>query len=260
MTAIASTAVRDTKQLGFAPVPLEYAGSIAPVKTGVNCRQGGIAALSPSGANSGYYQPAVTAVLGQRCMGIFQQNFDNTLGSNASADASGVTGAKVKSGVWFMACGTSTDAITQANVGQVCYVIDDQTVGLTDGGGTRSPAGIIVGFDSTLGLPAIAIGPQFLPATGLIYGNPKVQLVTGITLVSGTKAVAAASYSLTSSSVIVPILTAVNSSTALGAQYVTSSITTGIAGVAAFTVTAKAAADASTVTGDLSTLAVLIIN
>lgn len=35
------------------------------------------------------------------------------------------------------------DAITAANVDQLCYVVDGNTVALTDGTGTRSPAGYI---------------------------------------------------------------------------------------------------------------------
>lgn len=256
MTAISSTGVRDTKAFGFNPVPLEYNDAIAPVKASVNCRQGGIACI-----NSGYYAP-LTAALGLRAMGIFQQSFDNTNGSNASADSAGVPGARVKSGVFFMASGTSADVVNQAAIGSVVYGIDDQTVGLTDGGGTRSPVGICVGYDSVLGLPAIAIGPQFIPTTALVYANPKIQVIaggSGTTLASGTKAVAAASFSLTSSSIIIPIVTAANSSTAFGVNYVFSSITTGIAGTAAFTVTSKKA-DTTTETGDLSTLSFLIIN
>lgn len=258
MTAIASTASRSTVPFDSKPVPLHYASAFALVKSAANCRQGGMAALS-----SGYYQPAAAATLSQRVMGIFQDNFDNSLGANGAALSDGSVGAKVRSGVFFMACGTGVDAVAQANVGSVVYVIDDQTVGLTDAGGTRSPAGICVAFDTVLGLPAIAMGPQFLPTTALVYGNPRIQVIAGssaTTLASGTKAVAASAFTLTSSSVIIPIVTAANSSTALGAAYVTSSITTGIAGTAAFTITAKKGADATTETGDLSTLAFLIIN
>lgn len=258
MTAIASTAIRDTKRFCFDPVPTYYENAFAPVKASANCRQGGIAVLS-----AGYYAPG-TSALNLRAMGIFEQTFDNSTGGNAAADASGITGARIRSGVFFFACGTAADAITQAHVGQMAYIIDDQTVGLTDGGGTRSPAGPIVAFDSVLGLPAIAIGPQFTPSATANYGNPKIQIVApgaGTTLASGTKAVGGSggTFSLTASSVIIPIHSSVNGATGLGAQYVISSVTTGAAGTAAFTVTSTAAAG-TTVTADTSILAFLIIN
>lgn len=34
------------------------------------------------------------------------------------------------------------------NLGNLCYIVDDQTVAKTDGGGTRSPAGQIFGVDA----------------------------------------------------------------------------------------------------------------
>ena len=154
MTAISSTGFRDAKDFSFGPVPLKYENGAALVKASANCRQGGLAAIS-----AGYYAPA-TAATGLRIMGKFERHFDNSAGTDGAALSDGTTGTQVRSGVFFYACGTSADAITQANVGAVCYAIDDQTVGLTDGGGTRSPAGIVVAFDSVLNLPAVAVGPH----------------------------------------------------------------------------------------------------
>lgn len=264
MTAIASTAVRDTKQFGFNPVPAAYEGTICPVKGAVNCRLGGIAVIGPGATHAGgYYQPA-TAATGLRAMGIFQRSFDNTNGADGASDSEGFTGAQVRSGVWLLASGTSADAITQLNVGAMAYLIDDQTVGATDGGGARSPAGPILAIDPVSGLPFVGLGPQFTATAANIYANAKIQVVTGVTLTSGTKGVTGAgapagtAFSLTASSVIVPVLVNPNTSTGLGAQYVISAITTGIAGTAAFTVTATAAGG-TTVTADVSTLAFLII-
>ncbi|HDR9026867.1 hypothetical protein NUV26_21220 [Burkholderia pseudomultivorans] len=41
-----------------------------------------------------------------------------------------------------------TDAVTQAQLGKVCYVADNQTVAATDGAGTRSKAGVVMGVDA----------------------------------------------------------------------------------------------------------------
>lgn len=43
---------------------------------------------------------------------------------------------------------TSTDEITRADIGNIAYVVDDQTVAKTDGGGTRQIAGAIVDVDA----------------------------------------------------------------------------------------------------------------
>lgn len=42
----------------------------------------------------------------------------------------------------------STDAITIADIGRVCYAVDDQTVAKTSGSGTRSPVGFVADVDS----------------------------------------------------------------------------------------------------------------
>ncbi|PYG27849.1 hypothetical protein C8N36_114125 [Pelagimonas varians] len=44
-----------------------------------------------------------------------------------------------------LACANAAavDEITSADVGSVCFAVDDQTVAKTDGSSTRSPAGIV---------------------------------------------------------------------------------------------------------------------
>lgn len=42
----------------------------------------------------------------------------------------------------------SADAITKAEIGDLCYAVDDQTVAKTDGSASRSPAGIIEDVDA----------------------------------------------------------------------------------------------------------------
>lgn len=46
----------------------------------------------------------------------------------------------------------AADAIAADDIGKACYIVDDQTVALTDGTGTRSRAGIIDGVDSDGGV------------------------------------------------------------------------------------------------------------
>ncbi|MBO6937546.1 MAG: hypothetical protein JJ863_21410 [Deltaproteobacteria bacterium] len=104
-----------------------------PIAAGVKCISGGIACLNASG----YVQPGTTAT-GLKTVGVFSETVDNTDGSN------GDLRAEVEDcGAYGFDSGTSGDLIDFADIGAVAYVIDDQTVGLTNGGSTRSEAGRI---------------------------------------------------------------------------------------------------------------------
>ncbi|MCS5517045.1 hypothetical protein NWF32_25370 [Pseudomonas qingdaonensis] len=64
-------------------------------------------------------------------------------------NSAGVDGAKtveISRGSAFK--WTSDGSITQAALLKRAYVVDDATVSATDGGGTRSASGLIVGIDS----------------------------------------------------------------------------------------------------------------
>lgn len=61
-----------------------------------------------------------------------------------NAGAAGALQVPVRPGAYFYNSGTGADTIAQANVGSACYASDDNTVNLTDGGGTRPYAGVIV--------------------------------------------------------------------------------------------------------------------
>jgi hypothetical protein len=39
--------------------------------------------------------------------------------------------------------------IVQADIGKACFILDDQTVAKTDGGATRSRAGIVEGIEGS---------------------------------------------------------------------------------------------------------------
>lgn len=61
----------------------------------------------------------------------------------------GVTSQRYRPGVHRFANATAGDLIVTADIGAACYVLDDQTVAKTNGGATRSPAGIIDNVDAT---------------------------------------------------------------------------------------------------------------
>jgi hypothetical protein len=135
MTAL--TATRSVQRFGD---PVQNPQFNFPIKAATKCFQGGIAVL-----DAGYIAPGRTAT-GLIAIGIFDDQaplgIDNTSGS------AGALTAGIRRGAFPFVNSAAADAIAQANVGQLCYIVDDQTVALTDGNGTRSPAGIILQVDS----------------------------------------------------------------------------------------------------------------
>ncbi len=108
------------------------------------------------------------SALGLHGVGIAQAQVDNTGG------AAGDLTIDVREGEFRLANGTNADALTIADVGHVCYAIDDQTVGKTNGGGTRSIAGIVcyvdangvvVDFDEDDLGPYLDLNRIYVPAT-----------------------------------------------------------------------------------------------
>jgi hypothetical protein len=128
----------------------------AEIKANAKLWVGGMAAVDSSG-----YFVDPTAATGLFLAGIvfpkagYPQVYDNTGGANG-----GIV-ARIQEGVFSFFSGTAGDAITIANRYQPVFVIDDQTVGATDGGATpRSLAGIVMDIDSS--------------------GNPQVLVCAGI--------------------------------------------------------------------------------
>lgn len=156
MTALA--APRDVSGLGdfVDPVKLNI-----PVKAAAKIYPGAIVSI-----RSGYaVQGAATA--GDLPLGVCEDSavVDNTSGSNGDLKVN------VRQGVFPMNSGTSADAITQANMGADCYVIDDQTVGLTDSLGTRPRAGKIMGIDeNSKVLVLFNLGDQGTEAVSIPFG------------------------------------------------------------------------------------------
>jgi hypothetical protein len=91
--------------------------------------------------SSGYLTKGATAT-GLKCVGRINEQVDNSAGS------AGDLRADVENGIFRWANSADADAIALADVGNVCYIVDDQTVAKTSGSGTRSPAGIIEDVDS----------------------------------------------------------------------------------------------------------------
>ncbi len=90
---------------------------------------------------AGYLTKGATATA---CTGVgrAESTVDN------SAGIAGALTLEYRLGIFLFANSAAGDLITIADVGKVCYIVDDQTVAKTDGTATRSRAGIIDGIES----------------------------------------------------------------------------------------------------------------
>lgn len=79
-------------------------------------------------------------------------------GADNSSGADGDVMVRVKRGAFRFGNSGAADAITRAEIGDDCFVIDDQTVAKTNGTNTRSRAGKVVGVDAQGVWVAIGIG------------------------------------------------------------------------------------------------------
>ncbi|HEY1029758.1 MAG TPA: hypothetical protein VGE28_19255 [Pseudomonas sp.] len=107
-----------------------------PVAANALCRAGTIAVVDATG----FVKEAVTG-LGLTAVGIFEHLVDNRIG------ADGEEKAQVLRGFARLENSADADEITAADMFKRCYIVDNQTVAKTDGGGTRSIAGIVDSVD-----------------------------------------------------------------------------------------------------------------
>ena len=84
---------------------------------------------------------------------------------NAGAD--GAKSVLVRRGKAFKFKNSGADAVTQAEMGKPCYIVDDETVAKTNGNGTRSVAGTVMAID-TDGVWIAEAGRGNLTATGAL--------------------------------------------------------------------------------------------
>lgn len=108
-----------------------------PVAAGVKIYAGALVAASATGLAT----PGATAAT-LTYLGRAEEQIDNTAGA-ASARS-----VLVRRGEAFKFANLAADLVTQASQGKVCYIADDQTVAATNGAGTRSVAGIVLGVEA----------------------------------------------------------------------------------------------------------------
>jgi hypothetical protein len=91
---------------------------------------------------TGYDKPGVTGT-GLIVRGVFTKTVSSV------GFASGLKKVPIEPGTFRFNNSGSSDAIAIANRGAPCFIVDDNTVALTDGSGTRSLAGIVEDVDSS---------------------------------------------------------------------------------------------------------------
>ncbi len=110
---------------------------------------------------AGYLIPTTT-VVGTRVRGIADLANAGSLVSSATL---GATVVSVKTGIFPFACGTSTDAVTIADIGAPMYALDDQTVSRLPGAG-RPIVGELIKVEGTLFYVGIGFSVQRADVAG----------------------------------------------------------------------------------------------
>ncbi len=107
-----------------------------PVLTGVTIFAGAMVVLDANG----YAKPGLTAT-GLVTVGRAENRVVNT-------GASGSVSVQVQRGIYCYENSPGADEITRAEVGDTCYIVNDETVAKTDAVGTRSAAGKVMAVDA----------------------------------------------------------------------------------------------------------------
>lgn len=108
-----------------------------PVKGTTKIYAGALACLNASGLLVPGAAATTLVAVGRAC-----QQVDNSGGGDSDVSC------EVEGGVFRWKNSTSTDAITKAEIGDDCYVVDDEQVAKTDGSSARSKAGKVVDVDA----------------------------------------------------------------------------------------------------------------
>jgi len=125
LTTDRNTPRRDGTELslGLAATTKIYGGSIV-------CRNAAGAAVPGSTATT------------LKALGMAMQQVDN------SAGLAGAKRVQIRKGTFRFANSSAGDLITAADIGNDCYIVDDQTVAKTNGTNTRSVAGKVHDVDA----------------------------------------------------------------------------------------------------------------
>jgi len=148
MTALAKNFAR--KRMGVDPVlAMSFAVGLA---ASTHVYAGSMVAIN----QAGNLVPA-SADASLHVVGVAEEEADNSSGS------AGDLSLAPRRGPFYFTNSSSTDAITDADIGRACFVVDDNTVARTSNGGARPVAGIVEGVDSfgvavSVGMPGVGLG------------------------------------------------------------------------------------------------------
>jgi hypothetical protein len=106
-----------------------------PVATGVTIHQGALVVMQGGFARPGFVSTTAVAA------GVLEE------GPSIVAAAAG-SRVKVKRGIFKMKNSAAGDLITEADLLQDCFIVDDETVAKTNGTNTRSKAGRVMKVDA----------------------------------------------------------------------------------------------------------------
>lgn len=76
----------------------------------------------------------------QTCIGIWEDDAENS-------GVAGATHGVVRRNKQFLVANSATDPVAQADMGQLAYIQDNQTIAKTDNSGVLPVAGAFMGFD-----------------------------------------------------------------------------------------------------------------
>lgn len=96
---------------------------------------------------SGNLIPGQTAT-GLTARGVCTGGSDSVGDANNTGGAAGDQTGNSRPGCYPFKNSASTDQITRAEIGDDCYIVDDETVAKTSGSSTRSIAGKVVDIDN----------------------------------------------------------------------------------------------------------------
>lgn len=126
---MALSADRNTEMKGAELLPFPMAASTKVYAGGIVATDGGYAKNGQAGTTLKY-------------QGRAEETVDNSAGANGDKTV------MVRRGKAFKWKNSAGDPVAQADVGNVCYIEDDETIAKTDGTGTLSACGTILAVES----------------------------------------------------------------------------------------------------------------
>lgn len=146
---MALSATRLTDIVGGVAIPRKNERA---VRNAVTLYKGGMVAAD----SAGRYVPAGNANAVTQCQGVLMEV--SAIDETVTGDAAGTETARLTVGIFWFDNSAGDDEIPAGYDG-ICYAVDDEAVALSDGNGSRLPAGVVTDVDATLGV-AVSIIPQ----------------------------------------------------------------------------------------------------